>query len=109
MTRRAVNFFLKLQIFKEPSYQKSWHQFNFYLKLQILWDFIFNSKYLCVKSLEPNNSGIQTEKKAVGSVYREQSEREYSLATVSQFFSKIHGDIRSSRFTTGVVDISANF
>ena len=48
---------------------------NFYLKLQILWAFFFNSK------LKPNNSRIQTEK-AVGSVYREQTERNYSRATV---------------------------
>jgi hypothetical protein len=79
MTRRALNFFLKLQIFKEPSYQKSWHQFNFYLKLQILWDFIFNSKYLCVKSLEPNNSGIQTEKSCIQAQFTENRAKESIL------------------------------
>jgi|LakMenE18May11ns_1017448.scaffolds.fasta_scaffold9089010_1 hypothetical protein len=81
MTHRAVKFFLKLQIFKELSYQKSWHEFSFYLKLQILWDFIFNSKYLC-KIIRAKQFRDPNRKKAVGSVYREQSEREYSRATV---------------------------
>jgi hypothetical protein len=76
---------------------------NFYLKVQILWDFSFNSKYLCVKSLKPNNSEIHT---MTSGFFHESVSPKSSSIPLGPFqnFLEIHGDIHSSRFTTGVVD-----